>query len=134
VAPGDFFAKSGKYDESMKNWVIEYELIDKKVNPRLPIQRTASFPSLKWNRKALERHVEVFGVSRTVPATERKDLVKAIGNNKDRHVIFEQIGEDLDFTSEITVANAFLAIWAQERPDEAKGIVDKFSLHVPLRS
>ena len=28
IAPGSFFAKSGRYDASMKNWAIEYELID----------------------------------------------------------------------------------------------------------
>jgi len=80
IAPGKFFAKSGRYDASMKDWAIEYELIDKKLNPRLPLQRTASFPQLKWNRKAIERYVLLFGVSRTVPATERRELVKAAGN------------------------------------------------------
>jgi ABC-type phosphate transport system ATPase subunit len=80
IAPGTFFAKSGRYDASMKDWAIEYELIDRGLNARLPVQRTASFPLLKWNRKAIERHVLLFGVSRTIPATERRDLVKAIGN------------------------------------------------------
>lgn len=80
IAPGTFFAKSGKYDASMKDWVIEYELIERRLNQRLPIQRTASFPQLKWNRKAVDRSVLNFGVSRTVPATERRELVKAIGN------------------------------------------------------
>lgn len=79
MAPGRFFAKSGLYDASMKDWAIEYELIDKGLNPRLALQRTASFPKLKWNRKAIARHVVLFGVSRTVPATERRELVKAIG-------------------------------------------------------
>ncbi|MGW4889704.1 AAA family ATPase [Streptomyces murinus] len=32
VAPGRFFAKSGKYDASMQNWSIEYEIIDKELN------------------------------------------------------------------------------------------------------
>jgi len=80
ITPGTFFAKSGPYDASMKNWSIEYEVIDKKTNPRLAFQRTASFPQLKWNRKALARPVYYFGVSRTVAATERRELVKAIGN------------------------------------------------------
>ncbi|WP_457134439.1 ATP-dependent nuclease [Mycobacteroides abscessus] len=80
IAPGAFFAKSGKYDASMKDWAIEYELIERRLNSRLPIQRTASFPSQKWNRKAVVRSVLNFGVSRTVPATERRELVKAIGN------------------------------------------------------
>lgn len=80
IAPGTFFAKSGRYDASMKDWAIEFELIDKRLNPRLTLQRTASFPLLKWNRKAIERHGLLFGVSRTIPATERRELVKAIGN------------------------------------------------------
>ena len=80
VAPGTFFAKSGRYDASMKDWIIEYEVIDKGLSKRLSLQRTASFRRLKWNRKAIPRDVLLFGVSRTVPATERKELVKAIGN------------------------------------------------------
>ncbi|NKS29292.1 AAA family ATPase [Rhodococcus hoagii] len=81
ISPGTFFAKSGLYDSSMKDWVVEYEVIDKKVNPKLPVHRTASFPQLKWNRKGLERTVLLFGVSRTVPATERKELVRAVGSS-----------------------------------------------------
>lgn len=80
IPPGRFFAKSGRYDASMKDWSLEFELIDRTVNARLPLARTASFPSLKWNRKALLRPVLVFGVTRTIPATERRELVKAIGN------------------------------------------------------
>jgi energy-coupling factor transporter ATP-binding protein EcfA2 len=80
VKPRRFFAKSGKYDATMKDWVIEYELIDKQLNPRLPVQRTASFLKAKWNRTAVDRDVLVFGVERTVPATERTNLVRAMGN------------------------------------------------------
>lgn len=80
VPPRRFFAKSGKYDASMKDWVIEYELIDRDLNPRISVQRTASFRELKWNRTAVEREVLIFGVNRTVPATERRELVKAIGS------------------------------------------------------
>lgn len=36
----------------MRNWSLEFELIDR-TDARLPIARTASFPSLKWNRKAV---------------------------------------------------------------------------------
>jgi predicted ATPase len=80
VKPRRFFAKSGKYDSTMKDWVIEYELIDKDLNARLPIQRTASFLKAKWNRTAVEREVLIFGVERTVPATEKPQLVRAMGN------------------------------------------------------
>lgn len=81
VSPGRFFAKSGKYDADMQNWSIEYELIDKSLNSRLPVARTASFKQLKWNRKAVDREVLVFGVERTVPATERANLKKAVGGS-----------------------------------------------------
>ncbi|WP_249040516.1 ATP-dependent nuclease [Nocardia cyriacigeorgica] len=77
VPPGRFFAKSGKYDSSMQNWSIEYELIDRSLNTRSPVSRTASFKRLKWNRNAVERDVRLFGVDRTLPATERQNLRKA---------------------------------------------------------
>lgn len=80
IQPKRFFAKSGKYDEAMKDWTIEYEIIDKGVNQKDPIRRTASFKKSKWNRDALDRHVLIFGVSRTVPASERSDLRKCISN------------------------------------------------------
>jgi predicted ATPase len=34
VAPKRFFAKSGKYDEVMQDWSIEYELIDRGLIPK----------------------------------------------------------------------------------------------------
>ncbi|MYQ54706.1 MULTISPECIES: ATP-dependent nuclease [unclassified Streptomyces] len=80
VQPRRFFAKSGKYDSSMKDWSVEYELIDRDLNRRLPVPRTASFKKAKWNRTAVEREVLIFGVERTVPATERRELVKAAGS------------------------------------------------------
>jgi energy-coupling factor transporter ATP-binding protein EcfA2 len=79
VAPRRFFAKSGKYDSSMIDWSVEYELIDRDVNAKLSVSRIASFKRAKWNRTAVDRRVLVFGVERTVPATERRDLVKAAG-------------------------------------------------------
>lgn len=78
VKPRRFFAKSGKYDASMQNWAIEYDLIDRSLQ-RASVQRTASFRRARWNRDSLDRTVEVFGVMRTVPATERNELAKALG-------------------------------------------------------
>jgi ABC-type multidrug transport system ATPase subunit len=74
VSPRQFFAKSGPFDESMQNWSVEYELVDKEVNARDVVRRTASFKNMRWRRDALERPVLVFGVSRTVPANERREL------------------------------------------------------------
>jgi ABC-type multidrug transport system ATPase subunit len=79
VQPRRFFAKSGKYDESMKDWAIEYDLVDRDLKERISLQRTASFRALKWNRKAVDREVLIFGVARTVPATEKRELVRALG-------------------------------------------------------
>lgn len=76
IKPGHFFARSGNLDDSMQNWTIEYELIDKDINQRDTVRRTASFRRYRWNRDSLNRDVAVFGVSRTVPATERIELRK----------------------------------------------------------
>jgi predicted ATPase len=76
IKPRQFFGKSGKLDRSMRDWRIEYEAIDRDVNARGALKRTASFKSEKWSRDALARDVLVFGVSRTVPATERVELRK----------------------------------------------------------
>ncbi|MGM0516524.1 MAG: ATP-dependent nuclease [Pseudomonadota bacterium] len=81
IAPATFFAKSGKYDASMLNWRIEYEAIDRKVKSDDTIRRTAKYHNLKWARNTLDREVLIFGVSRTVPAAERKELKRCISNS-----------------------------------------------------
>ena len=80
IKPRRFFAKSGKIDESMQDWKIEHTLLDQTIRRGSPIQRTASFRSLKWYRDSLERQVSVFGVSRTVPASERQELSRCASN------------------------------------------------------
>jgi predicted ATPase len=76
VAPRRFFAKSGKYDETMLDWSIEYELIDRELSKKDSIRRTASFRNLRWKRETLDRKVLVFGVARTVPANERNEFLR----------------------------------------------------------
>jgi len=63
--------------------------VDREVNPKDPVRRTASFPSRKWSRDALNREVLVFGISRTVPATERVELRKCASSTF--HVQSDQI-------------------------------------------
>jgi predicted ATPase len=75
VVPRRFFAKSGIYDESMQDWAIEYEIVDKSLNAKDTVRRTASFKNFRWNRDALDREVLIFGVTRTVPANERSDMI-----------------------------------------------------------
>ncbi|HEY8095129.1 MAG TPA: AAA family ATPase [Methylobacter sp.] len=74
ITPRRFFAKSGKYDETMQDWSIEYEIVDRNMSPKDFLRRTASFRNARWNRDAVDRNVIVFDVSRTVPANERAEL------------------------------------------------------------
>jgi hypothetical protein len=82
VPPRRFFAKSGAYDDSMKGWRIEYELVDRD-RPSSPtsVSRTASYLKAKWNRDAVGRSVVIVGISRTLPVSERKDVYKFIGGD-----------------------------------------------------
>ncbi|MFS9771014.1 AAA family ATPase [Enterobacter chuandaensis] len=81
IAPALFFAKSGAYDASMQNWKIEYEAIDRQIKNNDIVRRTAKYHNLKWARTTLDRNVLVFGVIRTVPASERKELRRCVSNN-----------------------------------------------------
>jgi len=69
-------------------------------------------------------------VSMQLPASQQERVKEVVRNrlltNYDVHVIWEQIGEDLDFTAGQIVATAFLAIWAQEFPEEVEQLVDQF--------
>ncbi|QOC24658.1 AAA family ATPase [Microbacterium hominis] len=97
VEPGRFFAKSGRYDSSMVKWSIEHGVIDKTVDVASEIRRSVNFPTSKWNRTPFEREVLIFGVTRTVPATERSDLRLARGSR------FKAIGE-VDFPDSVRFA------------------------------
>ncbi|RKS07062.1 putative ATPase [Nocardiopsis sp. Huas11] len=96
VKPRRFFAKSGRYDESMQNWRVEYDLIDKNQSSAT-ISRTASYLKAKWNRDAVEREVLVFGVTRTLPASERKELSRCISGD------FEGVSE-ANFSPDVITA------------------------------
>ncbi|MBB4797981.1 putative ATPase [Brevundimonas bullata] len=77
VKPGLFFPKSSIGDQSMSNWGIGYEIIEKKKNPTQPISRNARFRNSKWVRDDLiDRPVLYFGIQRTVPASERREFKK----------------------------------------------------------
>ncbi|WP_082485807.1 ATP-dependent nuclease [Acidovorax sp. Leaf84] len=79
VKPSLFFAKSGKFDASMKNWRFEYEVIDRQMRQNDSVRRTVKFKNLKWSREGLSREVVHIGVSRTVPLTERNDMKRFTG-------------------------------------------------------
>jgi ABC-type branched-subunit amino acid transport system ATPase component len=77
IKPAIFSPKSSIGDDSMENWRIEYEMIDKSTNPRQPIPRSARFKRSKWVRDDLiDRPVINLGINRTVPAGERREFKK----------------------------------------------------------
>lgn len=77
IKPSVFFPKSAIGDESMAGWKVEYEIIDKEVNPRQTVRRTSSFRSAKWARdEVVSRDVYFFGIERTVPAGEKTKYKK----------------------------------------------------------
>lgn len=72
VKPGNFFPKSAIGDESMSGWRVEYELVDKDLNPRQTVKRSIGFRQAKWVRgEVADRKVLFFGIERTVPAGEK---------------------------------------------------------------
>lgn len=88
VKPGDFFPKSNIGDNSMANWRIDYDLIDRDENKTGPIQRNARFTKAKWRRdKVAEREVVVIPIQRTVPANEQTKFKQFIGINANADVL-----------------------------------------------
>lgn len=72
IRPGMFFPKSTVGDESMSGWRVEYELVDKQLNPQQLVKRTSNFRQAKWVRgDVADREVLFFGIERTVPAGEK---------------------------------------------------------------
>lgn len=82
VRPGRFFSKSGKLDDTMANWKIKYKLVDKSKNPKEIIEKTAVFKDVRWRRSQfLNRETIYSGLVRTVPAVERRELVRCASSN-----------------------------------------------------
>lgn len=81
IVPRQFFARNRQIDTDMRQWSISYDLIDRDRSRTDPIKRTASFSREKWHRDAVDRQVLFFGISRTLPAVERRDLSKFTNKN-----------------------------------------------------
>ena len=81
VSPRQFFTRNRQLDQEMKNWSITYDLVDRSKNKTDVVKRTASFSREKWYRDAVHRDVRFFGISRTLPAVERKDLSRFTNKN-----------------------------------------------------
>jgi hypothetical protein len=85
----------------------------------------------------LGTEVARLALSMQLPSSAQDRVADVVRNrgltNRDRHVIFQQIGDDLDFTAEAIVAQAFLAIWAQAYPEEVAELVEQFAEFAPMR-
>ncbi|MBK4723036.1 AAA family ATPase [Azospirillum sp. YIM DDC1] len=77
IKPRDFFPKSAVGDNSMANWHISYDIINKDIEPRGLIPKSARFHNYKWRREEFfDRNVVYFGISRTVPTGEKTEFKK----------------------------------------------------------
>lgn len=86
--PGDFFPKSNIGDNSMADWKIEYNAIDRSVNKSGLVNRSARFVAAKWRRDdVLSRQVVVIPIQRTVPANEQARFKHFIGLAKKKGIV-----------------------------------------------
>jgi predicted ATPase len=75
--PAIFFPKSSLGDDTMANWGVSFELVEKSKNTTQLIPKSARFKNAKWARdEVIERPVLYFGITRTVPAGERTEFKK----------------------------------------------------------
>lgn len=94
IKPGQFFPKAFVGDESMADWNVELELVDKAVARDRTITRTARFTQSKWRRDDFqERHVEYIEILRTVPAGEMSRFKRFLSGNMDDFEM-SPLGED----------------------------------------
>src|ERR1700740_1035391 len=77
IKPGLFFPKRPIGANTMAEWSIEYDLVDKSLNATSLVRRSSVFRQLRWVRGDLmSRPVKYFGIKRTVPAAERTQFKK----------------------------------------------------------
>jgi predicted ATP-dependent endonuclease of OLD family len=97
IKPGTFFPKSNVSDNSMQDWRIDYDIIDREKSKPDPVQRNARFVSAKWRREdLLEREVLIFPIQRTVPAIEQGKFKRFIGITPIKKYTKEPIDKDVD--------------------------------------
>lgn len=88
--PRQFFPKAFVGDESMSDWSIEFELIDKFLNSDRAVTRTARFSQAKWRRDDFpERHVQNIEIQRTVPAGEQSRYRKFLSGDASDYIVTE---------------------------------------------
>ncbi|MDL2201381.1 AAA family ATPase [Brucella intermedia] len=88
MRPGQFFPKAFVGDESMADWGVEIELVDKDTARDRTITRTAKFTQSKWRRDEFPvRHVEYIEIQRTVPAGELTRFRKFLTGDRNNYTL-----------------------------------------------
>ena len=116
IKPKRFFAKNGIFDNSMSDWRVDFEIIDKEEDASHLILKSASYGGYKWSRAAIDRPIAVFGIARTVPPSEKIEFSRYASNTfkfaeSQKHLINKSvadavgkiIGKDVSKYSEIRV-------------------------------
>lgn len=102
IRPGQFFPKASIGDDSMADWKIEYEIVDKTVSGNTIITRSAKFAQQKWRRNDLvNRDVLYIPIQRTVPAGEISRLKKFISAQPSMLTLADIPEETKNFASAI---------------------------------
>ena len=92
VKPGVFFPKSNIGDNSMANWRIDYDILDRSVHRSGTISRNARFVAAKWRRDGIpDREVIIIPIQRTVPANEQTKFKQFIGLAQNTDIIINKI-------------------------------------------
>jgi energy-coupling factor transporter ATP-binding protein EcfA2 len=82
VRPSQFFPKAFLGDETMADWSVEIDLVDKPTAADRTITRTARFTQSKWRRDDFPgRPVEYIEIQRTVPAGELSRFRRFLAGN-----------------------------------------------------
>ncbi|MCL3881919.1 AAA family ATPase [Marivita sp. GX14005] len=123
VPPGRFFPKGGKYDDTMQDWKITYELVDRDESKNSTVQRTARFRQFRWNRDSLIRDVLIFGVNRTVPASEKKEFRKYASNSFQVPIENEELFNDKVISAASRVIGKDISLFKRLKVDELGKVI-----------
>ena len=106
IRPGQFFPKAFVGDESMSDWSVEIELVEKSIAKDRTIMRTARFSQAKWRRDGFPgRHVEYVEIQRTVPAGELTRFRRFIGGSPGDFSISPLNAETIKFATAVLDKN-----------------------------
>ncbi|WP_454115186.1 ATP-dependent nuclease [Microbacterium lacticum] len=86
------------------------------------------------NGKVLPRLTLALQMDTAHQAEVSEAIESAIRTNRDRHTVFADIGESLDFLAEDVTARAFVSTWANFHDDEVRGMWDPVRSFLPLLS